>query len=204
LEAAGGLALRRRDLGQRLPARELLEELSVGQAQVARRCRQLEGTCKTTTEYAGLAGKSGPAGESEPGRSGEPRRRPEAKAERDPRRGAAALEALRELVGLGLGQPTGLDRGLELVDGCAVQRLGELLRRDVQSLRNVVQKRLARVGRGALGGRVGAARERCYRQRRQAEHELSLETALHLESSSAGRAPPSSADARVWHPASPV
>jgi hypothetical protein len=96
---------------------------------------------------------------------GPARPRPE-EPQSQPRRGAVLLEALPECVGLGLGQPAGLDLGLELIELRAVQGGGELLGRDVQALGDVIHEGLARIRARGLRGRVRATGERHNRDRR--------------------------------------
>jgi len=95
--------------------------------------------------------------------------------ERDRRGRACLLDALLELVGLGLGDPALLDGGGELVESRTLQRRVELGRRDVQPLGDVGQKRLPRAAGGVLGGGVCATGERGGGGGDRCDRELALE-----------------------------
>src|SRR4051794_41970458 len=96
------------------------------------------------------ASRSGRSGRSETrSRAGRPRRRREREA-------VVRLGLLLDPVGLGLCDAAGLDVGGEPVGERAAEGGLELLRRDVEALRHVVQERLAII-RAAARDRIRAA-----------------------------------------------
>jgi hypothetical protein len=90
------------------------------------------------------------------------------------------LDLLGQLGPVRLGQTTGGNSSIDLVNRRAAQRRGELCRRDVQPLGRVVEERLPAVRVRLPAGGERSTRKRHHRQRTDSDRQLALEVDAQL------------------------